>query len=427
MEHNVQESIEGDSINIKFNIYEGEKVLIERINIYGNSVTNESVIRAELLIDEGDPFTKLGLDKSISNIKSRNIFSSVTEKVSNGSSNDLKIIDINVEERATGEISAGAGVGTNGASFQFTIKENNWLGEGKNVGVSFDVDQQSIKGSISYQDPNYDFLGNSIYYSLSSINNDKPDQGYENTLTSASISTTFEQYKDLYATLGTSFSYDDLKTEAKASDSLKKQNGKFTEISGDYGFSLDKRNRSFMPTDGYYLSFAQSLPVYADKSFVDNKFNASLYNTLSENIIGAVKFQLSVIEGIGGDDVRLSKRKFVSNRKLRGFEAGRVGPIDGEDHVGGNYATTLNFEANLPNLLPESTKTDIGLFLDFGNIWGVDYDPSLSDSNELRSATGVAASWISPLGPMTFILSTNIAKASTDKTETFNFNLGTTF
>ena len=78
-------------------------------------------------------------------------------------------------------------------------------------------------------------------------------------------------------------------------------------------------------------------------------------------------------------------------------------------------------------MLPESTKTDIGLFLDFANVWGVDYDSSVDDSNTLRSSTGVAASWISPLGPMTFVLSTNLQKASSDKTESFNFNLGTTF
>ena len=101
--------------------------------------------------------------------------------------------------------------------------------------------------------------------------------------------------------------------------------------------------------------------------------------------------------------------------------------MDGTDHVGGNYAAALNFESNLPNLLPENTNTDISLFLDFGNVWGVDYDSTIDNSNKIRSTTGVAASWSSPLGPMTFILSQNLSKASTDKTEAFTFNLGTTF
>ena len=127
------------------------------------------------------------------------------------------------------------------------------------------------------------------------------------------------------------------------------------------------------------------------------------------------------------DDVRLSKRKYLGTKRLRGFKSGKVGPLDGTDHVGGNYAAALNIEANLPKLLPETTNTDISLFLDFGNIWGVDYDSSIDDSNKLRSSTGMAASWLSPVGPMTFIFSSDISKATTDETESFNFQLGTTF
>ena len=100
---------------------------------------------------------------------------------------------------------------------------------------------------------------------------------------------------------------------------------------------------------------------------------------------------------------------------------------DNIDYVGGNYLTTMNFEATLPNLLPESTKTEIGTFLDFGNVWGVDYDSSVDESNKIRSSAGATASWLSPLGPMTFVFSRNIAKADTDKTESFKFQLGTTF
>ena len=427
VEHNVKEIIEDDSINLIFNIYEGDKVLVERINILGNSITNEAVIRGELELDEGDPFTKLSLDKSISNIKSRNLFLKVDSRVSEGSKKDLKTIDIEVEEKPTGEISAGAGIGTSGGSFGMQVKENNWLGEGKKVGFDIDVTSESVKGTLSYANPNYDFLGNSLSYFVSSTSNDKPDRGYENTLTSAGITTSFEQYKDVFASLGVSASYDDLKTDSTASDSLKKQSGTFSEIAAKYGFAFDRRNRTFMPTDGSIISFNQSFPFYADRNFIENEISASTYNTLSDNIIGAAKFYAGAINGLGSDDVRLNKRNTLPSRRLRGFEKGKVGPKDGADHVGGNYATSLNFEASLPKLLPESSKTDVSLFLDFGNVWGVDYDSSIDDSNKIRSSTGAAASWLSPLGPMTFIFSTNISKASTDVTEGFNFNLGTTF
>jgi outer membrane protein insertion porin family len=297
----------------------------------------------------------------------------------------------------------------------------------KNVRFNLEVDKESLRGNIDVTDPNYDLLGNSLTYSIFSNSNDKPDQGYENTLVGASIGTAFEQYKNLFASLDITASFDDLTTDSTATASLKKQAGEFAEISGGYGFAYDKRNRSFMPTDGSIVSFNQTLPLYADKPSLSNSFSASAYKTVTENVIGAGKFFLTAVHGLNDEDVRISKRKNLSTKRLRGFEKGKVGPKDGGDHVGGNYAAALNFEANLPNLLPESTKTDIGLFLDFANVWGVDYDSSVDDSNTLRSSTGVAASWISPLGPMTFVLSTNLQKASSDKTESFNFNLGTTF
>lgn len=427
VEHNVQEVISGDSINIIFNVYEGQKVLVERVNITGNSITNEDVIRGELILDEGDPFTNLSLAKSISEIKDRNIFKKVEYEVIQGSSDNLKIINIMVEEQPTGEISAGAGIGTNGGTFAINVKENNWLGEGKSVSFGLEVDQESLSGKLNYTDPNYDFLGNSIGYSLSSSTNDKPDQGYENSLTTAAIGTSFEQYRGVKANLGISASHDDLRTDGSASAALKKQSGTYNELAGNYGFSFDKRNRAFMPTDGSILGFDQTLPIYADKNFISNTLFLSSYKTFNEDFVGASKFFLSTINGLGSDDVRLSKRKSLSSRRLRGFEKNKVGPVDGTDHIGGNFAAAANFETNLPNIFPEDTNTDLTLFLDFGNVWGVDYDSSIDDSSKIRSSAGIMAGWTSPIGPLTFILSQNLSKASTDETQSFNFNLGTTF
>ena len=427
VEHKVQEIIEDDKIVLSFNIIEGEKVIVERINIIGNNITNEDVIRSELIVDEGDPLTNISLDKSVAKIKARNIFSSVKSEIKNGSKNNLKIINILVEEKPTGEISAGAGVGTNGGSFGINITENNWLGEGKIVNFELEVSEESLKGEILFQNPNYDLLGNSLNYKLANVTNDKPDQGYENALTSAGISTSFEQFKDIYTNLGLDLSYDDLRTTSNASSSLQKQAGEYFELSTNYGFTYDQRDRKFMPTDGTIFSFKQTLPILADKPYIGNTLTSSSYHSFNENIIGATKFFFSAVNGIDNEDVRLSKRKFLPTNRLRGFERGKIGPIDSNDHVGGNYAAALNLEANLPNFLPESTKTDVGVFFDVGNVWGVDYDDSIDDSNKIRSSTGISASWISPLGPMTFILAKSISKASTDVTESFNFNLGASF
>ena len=427
IEHSVSEVISDDNIEIQFNIFEGSKESVERINIKGNTITAETVIRGELLLDEGDPFNRLKLDQSINRLKGRNIFGEVKKEVLSGSSNDMKIINITVEEKPTGEISAGAGVGTQGGSFAFDIKENNWLGKGIQIASFIDVNQETLKGQIQFSNPNHNFSGNELNYHISSIQNDKPDSGYENSLISLGVGTQFEQYKDIYLSPSLNVSFDDLDVDSTASANLKKQAGSFSELSLDYGVTVDKRDRTFMPTDGYFSSFSQTLPVYADSPYIKNTLAFSKYKTVSKNLVGAFKLYASNVTGLSNEDVRLSRRINLPSRKIRGFEYGKIGPKDGADYIGGNNAVAANLEANLPNILPESTKTEISLFLDFANIWGVDYDSTLPESSKLRSSFGGVIGWTSPVGPMSFVLSQNISKADTDKEETFSFRLGTTF
>ena len=427
IEHSVNEILENNSIVLKINIYEGDKKLVEKINIIGNIITDESVIRSELLLDEGDPFNSLKLDQSIARIKSRNIFGSVTNVVSEGTTRDQNIIEIKVEEKPTGEISAGAGLGTNGGSFAFNIMENNWLGRGINVSTNLDVSAKTIEGGFDVVNPNYNLSGNSLNLYARNTRNDQSDSGYKNNIIATGIGTSFEQYKNVFLSPGLSFAYDDLKVESTASDALKKQKGAFSELNFDYGMSYDKRDRVYDPTGGFITGFSQSLPVYADSPYIKNAFSYSAYKSFSSDYLGKFKFRTQAINGLNNHDVRISKRAKVSTRTLRGFEAGKIGPVDGLDYVGGNYTMTTNLEMALPNLLPEAIRTDITTFLDFGNIWGVDYSDTVDDSNKIRSTAGVAASWQSPIGPMSFVFSKNITKASTDVTESFNFNLGTTF
>ena len=427
IEHDVNEILEGNEIEIKINIYEGSKQLVERIDVFGNSVTDEAVIRSELLVDEGDPFNKLKFEKSIAKLKARNLFGEVKYKIQDGSNSDLKLVQIEVEEKPTGEISAGAGIGTSGGSFAFNISENNWLGKGVNLTTSLDVSAESLSGTLAVNDPNYNFSGNSLNYFVQNTSNDKPDSGFKNNITTTGIGTSFEQYNNIYISPGLSLSYDDLTVQSTASDALKKQKGSFTDLSFDYGIAIDNRDRVFAPTDGYYSSFRQGLPLYADSPDLRNTYSLSAYQTMTPNVIGSFKFYATAVNGLDDKDVRISKRARIPAAKLRGFEPGKVGPKDGKDYVGGNYAVASNFEASLPNFLPESTKTDVGLFLDFGNVWSVDYDKTMDASNKIRSSVGANVGWLSPAGPMTFIFSQNLSKASTDITESFSFRLGTTF
>ena len=133
------------------------------------------------------------------------------------------------------------------------------------------------------------------------------------------------------------------------------------------------------------------------------------------------------IDSITDKDVKLSERVFLPSSKLRGFEFGKVGPKDGNDFIGGNYIATLNASTNLPYFFQNFQNLDAVLFFDAANIWGVDYDSSIDKSNKIRSSIGVGIDWFSVVGPVNFSLSQNISKADTDITESFRFNIGTTF
>ena len=194
VEHNVKEIVNKESIEIEINVFEGQKIVVEKISILGNTVTNETVIRSSFLLDEGDPFSRLKVDKSISELKSKGIFASVKSNIKNGTLPNSKIIEISVEDMPTGEISAGAGIGTNGGSFAFNIRENNWLGRGITVSANADVSAETVRGSLEFVDPNYNFTGKQLSYNFENIKNDKSDSGYENSILGAGFNLSYERF-----------------------------------------------------------------------------------------------------------------------------------------------------------------------------------------------------------------------------------------
>ena len=203
--------------------------------------------------------------------------------------------------------------------------------------------------------------------------------------------------------------------------------GSYFNLDFNYGIVVDKRNQPFQPSSGYRTKFSQSLPIILDSSSLGNAFEYSVYHAVSEDIIGSVKFLARTINGLEGEDTRLTNRLFIPQNRLRGFNTRKVGPKDGVNYVGGNYISTFSVEAQLPNLLPESSRTDVSAFMDTGNIWHVDYDSTLDDTNVIRAAVGLAANVWTPVGPLSFVLAQDLNKSINDETQAFNFRIGTSF
>ncbi len=421
--------VDKNKINIVIKIIEDpNSFYVNKINIFGNTVTVEEVIRNELIIDEGDPLNKVLFNKSINNIKSMNIFKEVSSEIVDSDKENQKSINISVEEKPTGQISLGAGVGTSGTSTSFGVVENNFLGKAIKLNSNLTVSEESIKGLFSYTKPKYNNSDKDLTLSFQAQETDRmTDFGYKSNDTGFSVGTNFEYLEDLYFAPSFLINHESLSTASTASSLLKKQEGSYFDTEVNYSLFYDQRDQTYQPSDGYSTLFFQTVPVNVDEN--QTLVNGIEYNTYYEYIDNQVlSFTLfaKAANSVGDKDVRISDRLYLPSSKLRGFEYSKIGPIDGGDFVGGNYLSSFNAQANLP--IFQSLETfDFNIFYDAANVWGVDYNSSINDSSALRSATGLGIDWYTPIGPLSFSFSQPLTKKSTDKTETFRFNLGTTF
>ena len=424
----VNESIEDNLINLTFDIDESEKFYVEKINILGNNVTREEVIRNNLLVDEGDAFNELLQTRTLNNLRGLNFFSKVESEILDIDNENKKIINITVEEKPTGEIMAGAGVGTGGGTFAFGVSENNFLGRGIEFASDISVSTESLKGIISMNNPNYKGSNRSLNTSLESTITDRlKNFGYKSNKTGFSVGSGFEFYDDLYWNTGVSSYVEKLETDSTASASMKKQEGSYFDTFFNHTFSYDKRDQRYKTSDGYISRFSQNIPLISESYTLTNTYDYKIYNEWLDENIFSIGFFGKTSNSLAGKDIKLSDRLYLPASKLRGFESGKVGPKDGADFIGGNYAASINIATSLSQILPNSQNTNFSVFFDAANVWGIDYSSSLSDESKIRSSVGIAVDFFTPVGPLNFSLTEPITKGKNDITESFRFNLGTTF
>ena len=424
---NVTENIDQNLLNLEFNVEEGEKFYVDKINILGNTVTSENVIRNQFIVDEGDPFSEILVKKSINNIKSLNFFRSVSSKIENNDNNKTRTINIIVEEKPTGEIYAQAGTGTSGSSVGFGIKENNFLGNGIGLDTNFELSSDSFKGKFSVTNPYFNNSDKSLYVSAEATENDNYQTfGYKTNRKGVSIGTNFEYLNDFYLGINNSNFYEVIETNSTASAQQQAQEGNYWDSFIKLNMDYDKRNQKFQTSSGFKSFYSLDLPIISDTNTIKNYYNYSHYFDFFEKNFSSISFHLQTANSLNNKNIKLSERVVLPSSRLRGFEAGRVGPKDGDDFIGGNYAYSINFTSNVPNVLEESQNLDFLIFADAADIWGVDYNSSIKGDG-IRSSIGVALDWMSPVGPMNFSLAYPITKNTGDKTESFRFNLGTSF
>jgi len=419
-----------DRIDLVIKLNSLKKTLVGKINIYGNSITEEKVIRDSLLLSEGDILNISKVKKSIDIINSKNIFRKAEYKISDSDLlKNSKDLNFYVKEQPTGSISAGIGYGSNGGLLEGSVNERNFLGKGIDLNFTGRLSSEKITGVLSYMDPNFNNTERELTSYLYSESDDYSNAGYTSKRIGEKLGLKYEIFNDIYLRPYATIQFDKLETNSNASSLLRSRDGNFTTTLLGYNLSADYRNSKNLPTSGSLSFFDQSFAtLISDIPTIQTSVGSTFYQELiNEKFIGSAKLKLSNVIALDNKDVKLSDRIFASSSDLRGFESRGVGPIDSGSHVGGNYLAVLNLKSTFPNPIPDSLRPKSYLFYDIGNVWGVDYSDIISNSYKLRSSTGIALDVATPIGPLSFTYSIPLSKASTDKEQRFLFNIGSSF
>ena len=312
----IEEKVSANKIDIIFKVSETEKLYVEQVNIFGNNITEENIVRNQLEVDEGDPFNELLQAKSLNNVRALNIFKSVEAEIIEGSSPATKIININVEEKPTGEISLGAGVGSDGGTLGFSVSENNFLGKGVKLSSALRLGADTVRGNFTINNPNFNYSGRALSTNIESVQTDKLDSaGYKTSKTGFSFGTSFEEYQNLYFSPSISMYAEKIDTDSTASAALKKQDGSFLDATINYSLNYDLRDRFYKTTEGTRSVFSQGLPFYSKNMAFSNSYEFTKWHKFNNKMIADVGFYVETTNSLNDKDVKISSRLNLPKKK----------------------------------------------------------------------------------------------------------------
>ena len=427
---------EDHTATIVYRVTEGEKVFIRRINIKGNTRTQDKVIRREFRIKEGDAYNASLLRRSKQNVSDLDYFSTVEmDTVPVPMNPSLADVEMSVAEKSTGAFNIGVGWSSyDGMMFETGIQERNILGTGKIASFDVMLSQKETQYNIGLTDPY--FLGYNLSAGIDLFRNTR-DNGDSSSYSYKTIGGTVRfgwNYTDaLRQTVRYTLRQDNIyDVDSDAALSIKDQKGKTVVSMIGQDLIYDKRDSRLNPTTGYYTSFSTDLAgLGGDTKFFRVDATAVKYFPVVEDVVFSLRADGGYIWGIGGKDLRINDRYFLGDRSLRGFEYGGVGARDkaSGDALGGDWYATASAELTFPIGLPKEMGIKGKLFTDAGLIGKPDdFDSKTMEySNRLRAAVGTGIEWSSPLGVINFDFSYAFAKEKYDKTRVFRLNFGKGF
>ncbi|MGQ2989908.1 outer membrane protein assembly factor BamA, partial [Brevundimonas sp.] len=440
---------ETDTVDVTFNVSEGQRVYIDRINVVGNTRTLDSVIRRELMVTEGDAFNRALLERSRNNLRALGFFKDVTVDETRGSAPDRSVVNVTLTEQPTGELSVGAGFSSVDAFVvNLGITERNFRGRGQNVVAR--AEWGSLRQNIDFRFTEPRFLGRDLgagFDLFHSRYDFQEESSFDYRSTGAGLRLSYPI--NGYTRLSTRYFIKDdeiivpfgyCSSGGSGSRALCEQVGASLNSSVGYTLAIDRRNDPIRATRGWVGTFRQDFAgIGGDVNYVKTEADATVYYGIRPEWIVSLQASTGYVSGWRGDAVRINDRFFKGGNSFRGFETAGMGPRDllTSDALGGNFYAVGSLELTLPNFLPEQYGIKSSLFADVGTLGVLDdrykitstgvIDNNIVADMSLRAAAGVSIHWKSPMGPIRFDLSQVLAKEDYDKTETFRFSTSTQF
>ncbi len=423
------------TIDVTYDIAEGPRVYVERIDVNGNVRTLDSVIRREFQLAEGDAFNTSKVKKSEQNLKNLGFFKKVDVTNAQGSAPDKTVVTVNVEEQSTGDLTIGTGFSTTeGLLGNFGIHERNLLGRGQDLRLSGTISQYNNLLDLSFTEPY--FLNRPLAAGFDIFRlqqNNQTLQNYDQYSLGATFRIGFDLFENIRDTVRYTIRQDQITDITSSASIYVSQQGTTNESSIGQTLVYDQRDNRLEPTSGYYLQLDQTLAgLGGNVSFSKQIASVGTY------ITWAPKWTLGIVAEYGdiiglGEGVRLSDRFFVGGDNLRGFANAGIGPRDTttDDSLGANQYYTIQATQGIPLGLPEELGLTGRYFVDAGSAYGIDVNRvatnPIAESHQIRVSTGVGLSWKSPMGPIKIDLGAPVKKAPHDDTEVFRVSFGTKF
>ena len=421
------------AITVIFLIREGPKVFVERIEIVGNNRTRDEVIRREMRLVEGDAFNTSKIRASRRRLRNLDYFKKVEISNKPGSSSDKTVIKVEVEEKATGELTLGAGFSTEeGALGTVGLRERNFLGRGQDISVAFTLSQRSTEADLRFTEPYFLDRNLAVGFDLFRTTRDRTDEsGFNLNTTGFRLRAGYEILEDLRQGWRYTIRNDVIRDlDSGVSSIILSEEGSTVTSAIGQTLTYDKRDDRFDPTEGYFLRLETDFAgLGGTERFIKAKVTAGYYQNLGNDLVLSVVGEYGIVYGIG-KDVGLADRFFLGGNNLRGFERGGVGPRDGatDDALGANQFYAGTVELTFPLGLPKEFGLRGRVWTDAGSAFGIDRTNStVVDVRTIRVSAGVGVSWKSPFGPVRLDIGFPIKKEGFDKTRLINFNFGARF